>query len=124
MDYRIGMHQVAVLARDHDGAERTIRRVLEERLGDAAGVVAAFLAAGGHAYGVSAPSSAAAERWRDAELAALDAAHLEFPALVLRLDGEDLEAALAEEFVSIAHQPDVGPALESDAGRRPRAREG
>lgn len=101
MNYLVGMHQVAVLARDHDGAERTIRRVLEERLGGAAGVVEAFLAAGGGTYGVGAPPSAAAEPWRDAELAALDAAHLEFPALVLRLDGEDLEAALAEEFISV-----------------------
>ena len=101
MNYVIQMHQVAVLARDHDGAERTIRRVLEERLGGAAGVVEAFLAAGGQSYGVSTPPGPAAERWRDAELAALDAAHLEFPALVLRLDGEDLDEALAEEFVSI-----------------------
>lgn len=101
MNYIIGMHQVAVLARDHDGAERTIRRVLEERLGGAAGVVEAFLAAGGGTYGVGAPPSAAAEPWRDAELAALDAAHLEFPALVLRLDGEDLDAALGEECITV-----------------------
>ena len=117
MNYIIGMHQVAVLARDHDGAERTIRRVLEERLGGGAGVVEAFLAAGGHTYGVGAPPSAAAERWRDAELAALDAAHLAFPALVLRLDGEALEDALAEEFVSI-EPVSTGVAVGSDPARR------
>ncbi|PIM52112.1 hypothetical protein CS062_16285 [Roseateles chitinivorans] len=117
------MHQVAVLARDHDGAERTIRRVLEEHLGGGAGVVAAFLAAGGQAYGVGSPPSAAARPWRDAELAALDAAHLEFPALVLRLDGEDLDEALAEEFVSIEPLQITGPATAADATDRSQGRQ-
>lgn len=101
MNYSIWMHQVAVLARDRDGAERTIRRVLEQQLGGAAGVVEAFLAAGGLAHGTTAPECPAADRWRAAELAALDAVHIEFPALVLRLAGEDLDEALAEEFVTI-----------------------
>jgi len=122
MEYSIGMHQVAVLARDQDGAERTIRRVLEEHLGGGAGVVEAFLAAGGPAYGVSAPPSAAAGRWRAAELAALDAAHLEFPALVLRLDGEDLEAALADEFVSIEPLQITSPGRTCDAAGRSQGR--
>ena len=105
--------QFAVLARDRDGAERTIRRVLEQQLGGAAGVVDAFLAAGGLAYGTTAPECPAAERWRAAELAALDAVRIEFPALVvghfdvenntlvLRLAGQDLDEALAEGFVTI-----------------------
>jgi hypothetical protein len=105
MTYIVGMHQVVVLERDHDGAERTIRRVLEAQLGGAAGVVQAFLAAGGENYGLGEPDSDAGERWRAAAIAALDAAHLEFPALVLRLDDEDLEEALAEEFLTVESRP-------------------
>lgn len=101
MDYSIGMHQVVVFARDRDGAERTIRRELEQHLGGAGGVVEAFLAAGDAAYGVTAPASAAAERWRAAELAALDAVHLEFPALMLRLASDELDEALGEEFITV-----------------------
>ncbi|WP_431104358.1 hypothetical protein [Roseateles noduli] len=101
MTYSIGMHQVVVLERDLDGAERTIRRVLEQHLGGAADVVEAFLAAGGEDYGIRPTAGAASERWRDATLAALDAAHLEFPALVLRMDVEDLEEAMADEHVTI-----------------------
>ena len=101
MDYSLGMHQVVVFARDRDGAERTIRRELEQRLGGAAAVVEAFLSAGGATYGATAPATDATGRWRTAELAALDAAHLAFPALILRLVGEELEEALAEEHLTV-----------------------
>lgn len=66
MTYSIGMHQVVVLERDLDGADRTIRRVLEQHLGGAAGLVEAFFAAGGPDYGVGASLGAASNRWRDA----------------------------------------------------------
>lgn len=105
MNYVIGMHQVAVLARDRDGAERTIRRVLEEQLGGAAAVVAAYREAGGADYGATAPAGPSAERWRGAVEQALDAVHLEFPELVLRLTGDDLDEALGEESVSIELLP-------------------
>ena len=45
MPYQVFMHQVAVLARDLDGAELVVRRVLEERLGGPQGVIEAHLAA-------------------------------------------------------------------------------
>lgn len=108
MTYTIGMHQVVVLERDHDGAVRTVRRVLDERLGGAAGVVEAFLAAGGPDYGVAALPSDAVERWRSAADAALDAVHLEFPALMLRLVGNDLDEALGEEFITVSILPTSG----------------
>ena len=101
MNYVIRMHQVAVLARDHDGAERTIRRVLEERLGGAAAVLAAYRDAGGPDYGATAPSGPAAERWRNAVEQALEEAHLAFPALVLRLTDEELAEVLSEEWVTV-----------------------
>ncbi|OWQ47546.1 hypothetical protein CDL60_08970 [Roseateles noduli] len=75
--------------------------MLELRLGGANGVVEAFLAAGGQDYGVIASACTASDRWCDAELAVSDAANVEFPALVLRLAGEDLDEALAEELVTI-----------------------
>lgn len=118
MRYSIYLHQVVVLARDHDGAERTVRRELEDRLGGAAGVMQAFLAAGGEDYGVGTPASDAGERWRAAAIAALDAAHLEFPALLLRLDDEDLEEALAEEFVTI-ELADLVSVTGAETGRLP-----
>lgn len=101
MSYAIGMHQIAVLKRDRDGAERTMRRVLEQRLGGAEAVVATYSDAGGQDYGATASDGPAAARWRSAVEQALDAAHLEFPALVLRLTGDDLDEALGGEWVTI-----------------------
>ncbi|WP_431100840.1 hypothetical protein [Roseateles noduli] len=101
MDYLVGMHQVVVLESDHNSTERTIRRELERSLGGAAGVVEALLAGGRGDYGVRTAAGAASERWRDAMLAALDAAHLEFAALILRLAGDEFDEALADELVTV-----------------------
>ena len=106
--YRLFMHQVAVLERDREGAERVVRTVLEERLGGPEGVLAAYLAAPGllapH-LPANAAQRAAASRWWTAAEAALDAARTQFPALTLRLDDETLAEGLAEEFVTVEQLP-------------------
>lgn len=102
--YQVFMHQVAVLERDREGAERVVRRVLEECLGGPQGVIEAHLAAPQFLTPHLAANDAqrtAASRWWTAVEMALDAARTQFPALALRLDDEALAEALAEESVTI-----------------------